>query len=122
MQAIYKPARANQKVIHFRSEAIIISSPSHFVLSAILRVEKMLARGGKNKTDIYIDIVKAFVNDSIIRVETYAKELLSAIAEGDMLRTYLTALRRLIKHIPINTISLRRKIADHLIEMERYAL
>jgi len=90
--------------------------------SAILRVEKMLARGGKNKTDIYIDIVKAFVNDSIIRVETYAKELLSAIAEGDMLRTYLTALRRLIKHIPINTISLRRKIADHLIEMERYAL
>ncbi|CUS89118.1 butyryl-CoA dehydrogenase [Candidatus Kryptonium thompsonii] len=90
--------------------------------SAILRVEKMLARGGKNKTDIYIYIVKAFVNDSIIRVETYAKELLSAIAEGDMLRTYLTALRRLIKHIPINTISLRRKIADHLIEMERYAL
>jgi alkylation response protein AidB-like acyl-CoA dehydrogenase len=90
--------------------------------SAILRVEKMLARGGKNKTDIYIDIVKAFVNDSIIRVETYAKELLAAIAEGDMLRTYLTALRRLIKHIPINTISLRRKIADHLIEMERYAL
>jgi len=84
VQAIYKPARANQKVIHFRSEAIIISSPSHFVL--------------------------------------YAKELLSAIAEGDMLRTYLTALRRLIKHIPINTISLRRKIADHLIEMERYAL
>ncbi|MFN3134958.1 MAG: acyl-CoA dehydrogenase, partial [Candidatus Kryptonium sp.] len=90
--------------------------------SAILRVEKMLARGGKNKTDVYIDIVKAFVNDSIIRVETYAKELLAAIAEGDMLRTYLTALRRLIKHTPINTISLRRKIADYLIEMERYAL
>lgn len=90
--------------------------------SAILRVEKMLARGGKNKTDVYIDIVKAFVNDSIIRVETYAKELLAAIAEGDMLRTYLTALRRLIKYTPVNTILLRRKIADHLIEMERYAL
>ncbi len=90
--------------------------------SAILRVEKMLTRGGKNKTDVYVDIVKAFVNDSIIRVETYAKELLAAIAEGDMLRTYLTALRRLIKHVPANTISLRRKIADYLIEKERYAL
>ncbi len=88
--------------------------------SAILRVEKMMTRGLKN--DVYIDIVKAFVNDSIIRVEAYAKELLAAIAEGDMLRTYLTALRRLIKHIPVNTIALRRRVADYLIEAERYAL
>lgn len=90
--------------------------------SAILRVEKMLMRGGKNRTDIYVDIVKAFVNDSIIRVETYAKEILAAVADGDMLRTYLVALRRLIKPVPVNTIALRRRIADYLIESGRYAL
>ncbi len=90
--------------------------------SAILRVEKMLMRGGENKTDIYVDIVKAFVNDSIIRVEAYAKEILAAIADGDMLKTYLVALRRLIKPVPVNTIALRRRIADYLVEAERYAL
>jgi alkylation response protein AidB-like acyl-CoA dehydrogenase len=90
--------------------------------SVILRVEKMLTRSVKEPMDVYIDIVKAFVNDAIMRVEIYAKEILSAVADGDMLRTYLTALRRLIKHTPVNTIAIRRKIADYLISAERYAL
>lgn len=119
---------AVQKYMTKEDEEEIIGKISDIIMeiyameSAILRVEKMLTRGNKDKTDVYVDIVKAFVNDAIIRVETYAKELLSAIAEGDMLQTYLTALRRLIKHTPVNTIALRRKIADHLIEAERYAL
>jgi butyryl-CoA dehydrogenase len=90
--------------------------------SVILRIEKMLARSVKEPMDVYIDIVKAFVNDAIMRVEIYAKEILSAVADGDMLRTYLTAFRRLIKHTPVNTIAIRRKIVDYLINAERYAL
>ena len=34
------------------------------------------------------------------------------MAEGDTLRTLLAALRRLLKVTPVNTVALRRRLAD----------
>ncbi|MFQ5797863.1 MAG: acyl-CoA dehydrogenase family protein [Bacteroidota bacterium] len=88
--------------------------------SVLLRAEKNLARGKAN--DLHINIVKTFVNDAIARVEIHARNLLSVIAEGDLLRTYLTVLKRLMKYTPLNTVVSRRMIADVLIGKEKYAL
>jgi hypothetical protein len=47
-----------------------------------------------------------------MRIEASAKQALAAMAEGDSLRTMLAALRRLIKATPVNTVALRRRMAD----------
>ncbi len=54
----------------------------------------------------------AFVNDAAGRVELAARDALAAMVEGDTLRTMLAALRRLMKTTPVNTVALRRQIAD----------
>ena len=41
-----------------------------------------------------------------------ARSCLAAMAEGDMLRTQLAALRRLLKVTPANTVAMRRRLAD----------
>ena len=42
------------------------------------------------------------------------------MAEGDTLRTLLAALRRLLKVTPINTVVLRRQLADATVERRTY--
>jgi hypothetical protein len=42
------------------------------------------------------------------------------MAEGDELRTLLTALRRFTKLTPMNTVVARQRIADVMVEANRY--
>jgi butyryl-CoA dehydrogenase len=44
------------------------------------------------------------------------------VAEGDVLRTQLAILRRLVKHEPFNTIELRQQVAQKVIERGKYTL
>ena len=44
------------------------------------------------------------------------------MAEGDTLRTLLAALRRVLKVTPVNTVALRRRLADATVERGRYIL
>ena len=60
------------------------------------------------------------VNDAAGRVEQAARTALAGMAEGDSLRTLLAALRRLLKPVPINTIALRRTLADAAVEGRKY--
>jgi hypothetical protein len=52
------------------------------------------------------------VNDATMRVEGSAKSALAAMAEGDTLRTLLAALRRVLKANPVNTVVMRRTLAE----------
>ena len=65
-------------------------------------------------------MTRCYINDAIGRVEQHAKDVLAAVSEGDMLRTNLAALRRFLKFAPLNTIEIRRKIADTMLEANRY--
>lgn len=85
--------------------------------STILRAEKMTRHKalGMNLAKYYS--VRAF---NIIR--NAAERLLGAVAEGDMLQTQMTILRRLTKHEPLNSVAAGREIAASMIEAGRYAL
>jgi hypothetical protein len=61
-----------------------------------------------------------YVNDAVARVEGSAKTALAAMADGDTLRTLLAALRRLLKVTPVNTVVLRRQLADATVERRGY--
>ena len=55
---------------------------------------------------------RVYVHDAAARVEAAAKTALAAMADGDTLRTLLAALRRVLKPTPVNTIGLRRALAE----------
>jgi len=61
-----------------------------------------------------------YVNDAATRVEASAKTALAAMADGDTRRTLLAALRRLLKVAPINTVALRRQLADATVDRRTY--
>jgi hypothetical protein len=42
------------------------------------------------------------------------------MADGDALRTLLAALRRVLKPSPVNTVALRRQIADAVVGRKGY--
>ncbi len=88
--------------------------------SALLRAEKMIAKKGDTACAHYIAAVKIYVDGVIPKIETLAKQMLAYVEEGDMLRTQLAAVKKMARYQPIDTVTLRRTIADKLIEMEDY--
>ena len=68
----------------------------------------------------HADATAIFTSDAAATIETTAKQLLAAMAEGDTLRTHLAALRRLLKVTPIDTVSRRRRIADETVRRGSY--
>lgn len=89
--------------------------------SALLRALKLQANGS-DRAEIAVDMARVFIDDSIPQIESWAKQALAAVVDGDELRTMLAALRRFVKYTPVNAVALRRRIAGRVIELERYPL
>ena len=64
--------------------------------------------------------MRAFLSDAADRIEHEARIVLGAVAEGDMLRTQLMALKRFSKREPGNPIALRREVAAAVLAGDRY--
>ena len=90
--------------------------------SAILRAEKIRAAQGDDAAATYIAMARIYADKAMSVIELSARKVIAAIAEGDMLRTQMTILRRLAKHEPADTISLRRQVARHVIQAGKYSL
>jgi alkylation response protein AidB-like acyl-CoA dehydrogenase len=82
--------------------------------SAVLRAQN--ASG----SSLHASAAEVFVSDAAARVEIAARNALAAMADGDTLRTLLAALRRVLKVAPINTVTLRRQVADAVSERKGY--
>jgi Acyl-CoA dehydrogenase, C-terminal domain len=76
----------------------------------------------KGLADPHADVARTFINDAMSLIDFSARQVLAAVAEGDAMRTQLAALRRLLRWVPVNTVRTRQRIADFLIESNRYAL
>ena len=74
------------------------------------------------KHNVAPKMTAVFLQDAMGKIESHARMVLAACAEGDDLRIQLSALRRLAKHDPINTIGLRQEIAQRLQTAQRYVL
>jgi alkylation response protein AidB-like acyl-CoA dehydrogenase len=88
--------------------------------SALLRAQAIGEVRNAALESLHADAACTFINDAAWRVEQSAKTALAAMAEGDNLRTLLAALRRLLKVTPVNTIAMRRRLADAVIERKGY--
>jgi alkylation response protein AidB-like acyl-CoA dehydrogenase len=90
--------------------------------SAILRAEKIAAAQSTEASAIYVAMARIYADKAMSTMELAARKVIAAVAEGDMLRTQLTILRRLSKHDAADTIALRRQVARHVIQAGRYSL
>ncbi len=88
--------------------------------SVILRVRKQADREGEDKVRLQEAAACCFAQDAMDRIEVSGRRLLAAVEEGDMLKTYLAALKRFTKREVVNTVALRRQVADAAIEAGGY--
>ena len=80
--------------------------------SAVLRA-RASAAASERTAPLQADVARLFVATAALHIDHAAREALGAIAEGDVLRTQMAALRRLLKAPPINTVALRRRVAEN---------
>lgn len=90
--------------------------------SALLRTKKRIAQAGEDKAALYIAMTTVFIQEEFGKIEALAKETLSYMETGDMLRTQLSILKKLTKRSAVNTLSLKRQIAAEVIRAEKYVL
>ena len=87
--------------------------------SSLRRAQKAGASRGE-AAGVMGDAARAFIYDAMDRVEKEARTALAATADGDTLLTQLAVLRRFAKHSPLDTIALRRRVADAVLALHRY--
>jgi butyryl-CoA dehydrogenase len=90
--------------------------------SAILRAEKIAAKGPGGSTAIAVTLARLYTAKAMDTIELAARKVIAAAAEGDMLRTQMAILRRLAKHDPSDTIALRREAAAHVVKAGKFSL
>ena len=88
--------------------------------SAILRTQKLATIKSEAEAQPYIDMTQVYVSDSLERINLYGKHAIAAFADGDELKMLLLGLKRFTKLEPVNTIKLRRRVADKLIEANQF--
>jgi alkylation response protein AidB-like acyl-CoA dehydrogenase len=101
--------QAEQEVMLWLADLLIETFAAD---SAVLRAQSS-ASAGERTAPLQADAARLFVATAALRVDQAAREALSAIAEGDVLRTQMAALRRLLKAGPVNTATLRRRLAEN---------
>ncbi len=74
------------------------------------------------KTGTGKDMVEVLLSDSMARIEMFSRPVLAACSEGDALRANLAVLRRFAKYEPVDSIAIRRRIAERLLAAGRYVV
>jgi hypothetical protein len=109
-------AEQQEVLAHFADVAMEV----YALESALLRARKLQAARGDDAAALAAAAVRCYAQSAIDQVEASARYLLSAVEEGDTLRTYLAALRRLTRREAVNTVALRRQVAGETLERGGY--
>jgi len=116
MQTFGEKLTDEQEVVSFAADILIDIYASE---SAVLRA-RAVSSSRQPAADLHVQAARVFVNDATQRIESAAKSALAAMAEGDTLRTLLAALRRILKASPVNTVVMRRALADAVVARGGY--
>jgi alkylation response protein AidB-like acyl-CoA dehydrogenase len=116
MQTFGQKLTDEQEVLGYAADILIDAFAAE---SAVLRAR---AAAERDHGELHRAAAAVFVHDAALRVEQAARSALAAMADGDALRTLLAALRRALKPAPVNTVALRRRLADAVVAHGRYIL
>src|SRR5438477_2070697 len=90
--------------------------------TAVLRTQKIAAAKGESGAALPIAMTRMYLAQGMEKVESAARKVIAAVADGDMLRTQLAILRRLAKYEPFNTVELGQQIAQKMIERGKFTI
>jgi len=90
--------------------------------SALLRAWKLADQRGEAAVAFELDIMRTNLYDAADRINKSGKDAINAFAEGDEQRMMLLGLKRFTKVDPFNSKEARRRIADRLINDNKYPL
>lgn len=116
MQRYGTKLEQEQEVLSYLADILI---DAYTAESTVLRARDAAARKLAN-ADAHADAARVTTNEAAGRIELAARSCLAAMAEGDTLRTQLAALRRLMKVTPVNTVAMRRRLADATVAKGAY--
>lgn len=89
--------------------------------SALLRARKLM-EAARGSSSVAASMTGLLADEAMSVCEQSARRILTACAEGDMLRTQLAILRRLARFTPANTVALSRAVAAACIAADKYPL
>lgn len=117
VQKLMIQLQQEQEVIMYIADMAILAFNAE---SALLRLMKLQTTKGDEQTTIESDIVHCYFIDAIDKLNKAGKDALNAFAEGDELRMMLLGLKRFTKTQPFNTKEARRRIAQYVINQNKY--
>jgi alkylation response protein AidB-like acyl-CoA dehydrogenase len=88
--------------------------------SGVLRAQKIIEKKGEEAAKHQITAVKAYVDDTVPKIEHWAKRLIAYVEDGDMLRTQLASIKKLARYQLLDSITLKKDLADRVIDLEEY--
>ena len=97
----------------------VVSSTADILID-VFAAESTVLRAAQTADPTHVAAARVFVTDAAGRVELAARAALAGTVEGDALRTVLAALRRFLKPVAVNTVRLRREIADAVVARAGY--
>lgn len=96
-----------------------VLTETYVMESMVLRTLKR--QKGTSETAVFHETAtRIYCHDAMERISTAARTALAAIESGDSLLTMMAAVRRLVKHPSLDTLGLRRQLADAVLAAERY--
>ena len=90
--------------------------------SCLLRTLKLIEKQGSEKCRIPILLSRLAMASLLEEINGTGRTLLATAAEGDELQAQLAGLSKLTRHTPTNAVALRRQVADHILEAEKYQI
>ncbi|MBW2459930.1 MAG: hypothetical protein JRI68_35905 [Deltaproteobacteria bacterium] len=88
--------------------------------SGLLRALKIIEKDGEEAAKYQIAAVKCYVDETVPRIEYWAKRLIAYVEDGDTMKTQLASIKKLARYQQIDTVSLKREIAARVIDLEEY--
>ncbi len=117
VQKFMQDLEKQQEIIMNISDMLIELYASESIL---LRTEKLLNTLGEEACALQIDMTRTYISDSLERINLSGKHAITAFNDGDTLRIMLMGLKRFTKYEAFDTIAARRRVADKLIEENKY--
>ena len=99
-----------------------VAMETYALESALLRTRKKAGAAGEAASALNVAAVRCFAQDALDRIEVSARRLLAALAEGDTLRTSVSALAQFTRRDLADTVALRRQVAEAAVAQGGYPL
>jgi len=88
--------------------------------SGLLRAMKYIRSKGEKKAAYHAAAVKVYANDAITQIVHLGRQVLAFVEEGEALISQMTHIDKLGTYRPIDTVSLRRLIAEKVLKGRKY--